>query len=165
MIINARRATATDRDGLVEMYGRLAEEQQAIRPIWPHTDGLAQPVDDSIGRLIDSEDALVIVGQIDGSSFGFLVAIEAPLLAPREAQRIGVIKFIYTEPEARGVGVGSAMLAAALDNLIERGIALFDAPVSPGHRMAKNFFEANGFKARSITMHRSDRDGEEAPER
>jgi hypothetical protein len=25
--------------------------------------------------------------------------------------------------------------------------------VSPGHRIAKNFFEANGFKARHIVMH------------
>ena len=32
----------------------------------------------------------------------------------------------------------------------------FDVRVLPGHRLAKNFFEANGFSARLIVMHRDD---------
>jgi hypothetical protein len=36
------------------------------------------------------------------------------------------------------------------------GIEAFDAVVSPGHREAKNFYEAHGFSARRITMHSHD---------
>jgi hypothetical protein len=36
------------------------------------------------------------------------------------------------------------------------GIRLFDARVLPGHRLAKNFFEAGGFSARLIIMHHVD---------
>jgi hypothetical protein len=40
--------------------------------------------------------------------------------------------------------------------LREEGITKFDAHVLPGHRLAKNFFEAGGFAARSIIMHHDD---------
>jgi hypothetical protein len=43
-----------------------------------------------------------------------------------------------------------------MDLLRERGITKFDAHVLPGHRLAKNFFEAGGFSARSIIMHHDD---------
>ena len=64
------------------------------------------------------------------------------------------------DPEARTVGVGETMLEGALAALRRRGIRRFDAIVSPGHRLAKNFFESAGFSARRITMYH--RDGEEA---
>jgi hypothetical protein len=44
----------------------------------------------------------------------------------------------------------------AMEKLRERGISKFDAHVLPGHRLAKNFFEAGGFSARSIVMHHDD---------
>ena len=57
---------------------------------------------------------------------------------------------------ARGVGVGEAMMSWILHEMRARGHHLFDAKVSPGHRHAKNFFESHGFAARSITMHHDD---------
>jgi hypothetical protein len=48
------------------------------------------------------------------------------------------------------------MLDLALSQLRERGLRRFDAHVLPGHRLVKNFFEAGGFAARSITMHHAD---------
>jgi hypothetical protein len=48
------------------------------------------------------------------------------------------------------------MRERALSILRERGITKFDAHVLPGHRLAKNFFEAGGFSARSIIMHHDD---------
>jgi GNAT superfamily N-acetyltransferase len=70
--------------------------------------------------------------------------------------QIGRIRLIYTEPEARGVGVGHEMLESALEQLRALGISRFDAPVGPGQREAKNFFEGHQFAARSIIMHSSD---------
>ena len=54
------------------------------------------------------------------------------------------------------VGVGEAMLEAYLDLERDDGVTLFDAHVTPGHRLTKNFFESKGFSARSILMHRTD---------
>jgi GNAT superfamily N-acetyltransferase len=156
MRVTARRATDGDLPELLRMYASLEAEQAAIREIWPHADGLDVPIDGSLTSLIHDDRATGIVGEIDGAPVGFLFAVEEPLLRPLTDRYIGVVRFIFTDDEARGVGVGAAMLVAAMERLEERGIDLFDARVSPGHRLAKNFFESNGFKARSITMHRSD---------
>ena len=154
--VTARVADPSDVADLVRLYGDLAVEQRAIRAIWPYADGLPAPVEGSVLGLVERSDACVVVGEIDGVSLGFLVAVEEPLLDPLADCFIGVIQLIFTDLDARGVGVGAAMLDVAMAHLAERGIDLFDARVSPGHRMAKNFFESNGFKARSITMHRGE---------
>ena len=87
---------------------------------------------------------------------GFLWARPEDLLAQAGGEQVGVIRLIFTELEARGIGIGDAMITSALDQLRGRGLRYFDARVSPGHRHAKNFFEANGFKARLIFMHSKD---------
>ena len=156
MLVNARAAEPCDVANLVRLYDDLAEEQRAIRAIWPYSDGLHAPVDESLLGLVEHPDALVVVGEIDGVPLGFLVAVEEPLLAPLADRSVGVVQLIFTDRDARGVGVGAAMLDLAMAHFATRGIDLFDARVSPGHRMAKNFFESNGFKARSITMHRGE---------
>lgn len=156
MVVTARNAGPDDVPTLTRMYRDLADEQRAIRAIWPYADGLPAPVAGSLIALLQRPDAIVVVGEIDGVPLGFLLAVEEPLLDPMSDRRIGVVQLIFTADEARGVGVGAAMLDAAMTQLTERGIDLFDARVSPGHRMAKNFFESNGFKARSITMHRGE---------
>ncbi len=160
----ARRATVDDLPELLRMYGELSAEQSAIRGIWPSVDGLAAPIESSLTSLVNEDHATAIVGEIDGVTVGFLVAVEEPLLEPMSERRIGVVQFIFTDHEARGVGVGAAMLDLAIERLEGRGIDLFDVRVSPGHRLAKNFFESNGFKARSITMHRSDARTEDSAE-
>jgi len=156
MVVTARNAGPDDVPALIRMYGDLADEQRAIRAIWPYADGLPAPVDDALITLLQRSDAIVVVGEIDGVPLGFLLAVEEPLLDPVSDRRIGVVQLIFTADEARGVGVGAAMLDLTMRQLTDRGIDLFDARVSPGHRMAKNFFESNGFKARSITMHRGE---------
>jgi ribosomal protein S18 acetylase RimI-like enzyme len=156
MSVSARLATREDLTELIRMYDALATEQGAIRAIWPAASGLPAPFDTALGGLIGNDNAVAVVGMIDDVPVGFLLALGEPLAAPREDERIGSIRLIFTDHEARGVGVGAAMLDLAESELRQRGVTLFDAHVSPGHRLAKNFFESHGFKAREITMHRSD---------
>ena len=160
MVVTARNASPHDVSALARMYRDLADEQRAIRTIWPYADGLPTPVADSLLTLLRRSDAIVVIGEIDDVPLGFLLAVEESLLDPMADRRIGVVQLIFTAEEARGVGVGAAMLDVAMAHLSDRGIDLYDARVSPGHRMAKNFFESHGFKARSITMHRGPTMGE-----
>ena len=44
MTVSARPAERPDLVHLIEMYTGLADEQRAIREIWPYTDGLGEPV-------------------------------------------------------------------------------------------------------------------------
>lgn len=156
MTVAARLAQPEDLGVLERLYARLSAEQHEIRSIWPYADGLPEPVAESLGAMVDQPDTIVVVGGIDGVPLGFLAGYEEPLLEPMGDRKVGVISLIFTDHDARGVGIGAAMLQVAIAGFRDRGIDLFDARVSPGHRMAKNFFESNGFKARSITMHRAE---------
>lgn len=159
MDVSARSATAADLDVLVALYRSLESEQSALSPLWPLAEGLPEPVETAFKEALADPDQSVLVGAIDGVPLGFLVAGTAGLLPQADGARVGQIRYIYTDLEARGVGVGEAMIEVALADLRGRGLRWFDARVSPGHRLAKNFFEASGFSARSIVMHHADKAG------
>jgi ribosomal protein S18 acetylase RimI-like enzyme len=156
LIIGSRDATFGDIDALVALYDPALAEQTELREAWGIAEGLPHPIAESLVQLLDDEASLLLVGEIDGHVFGFLWARIEPMLPQAGGEEIGVVRLVYVEEEARGVGVGEAMLAKALDGLRRRGIRRFDAIVSPGHRLAKNFFESAGFSARRITMYHRD---------
>jgi ribosomal protein S18 acetylase RimI-like enzyme len=156
MKVTSRYATADDIDVITEYYRDLEQEQSELRPLWKYADGVDTPVAVALESLLDDDDSVLLVGEIDDYPFGFLWMRSEPLLVQAEGERVGVVRLIHVDQEARGVGVGDAMVTMALDEMRRRGHRLFDARVSPGHRNAKNFFESNGFSARLIVMHRND---------
>jgi ribosomal protein S18 acetylase RimI-like enzyme len=156
MHVSWRRAGADDIPRLVELYRPALAEQTELRDAWSFAEGLAEPVVTSFAEIIADEESFVAVGTIDDCVFGFLWAHVEDLLPQAAGERIGVIRLVFVEEPARGVGVGEEMLQAALEDMRRRGLSKFDAIVSPGHRLAKNFFEAAGFSARRITMYHRD---------
>lgn len=161
MIVASRHAAADDLPVLLGLYRALEAEQTALKPMWPLADGLAEPIDVSLRAILDDPASTLIVGTIDDVPVGFLWARLEDLLPQAGGARVAAIRLVFTDHEARAVGVGEAMITRVLDELRADGIRLFDAHVSPGHRLAKNFFESQGFSARSIVMHhRDDEDGE-----
>jgi len=156
MDINVRPAVNGDIFRLVSLYGTLESEQVVRKPIWAMTDGLDERFDLSLFHAIENPDSFVFVGEIEGVIVGFLWATTERMLERAGGAMMGRIRLIYTEPEARGVGVGHEMLESALTEFRTRDISHFDAPVGPGQREAKNFFEGHGFAARSIIMHSAD---------
>lgn len=154
--VTAREAGADDVPSLVRLYGGLAEEMTALHPMWPLADGLGEPIDASFQRLLDDPDGYVVIGELDGYPFGFATAQVEDILPQASGEQIGSIRLIYVEPGAREVALGEEMREFVMELLRGRGISKFDAHVLPGHRLAKNFFEAGGFAARSIVMHHDD---------
>jgi ribosomal protein S18 acetylase RimI-like enzyme len=155
-MITARLATTDDIPVLVELYRELEKEMLDLHAMWPLADGLPEPVEKAFKSELANEDSLVILGSVSGYPFGFLLARVESILPQAEGELIGSIQMVFVELEARQVSVGEAMRDLAMENLRERGISKFDAHVLPGHRLAKNFFEAGGFSARSIVMHHDD---------
>lgn len=156
MRVIARPADAADLPALIRLYRGLEAEMTALHPMWPLADGLAEPVESSFQRLLGDDEALVVMGDIDGYPFGFAVARIEEILPQAAGEKIGSIRLIYVEPEAREISLGEEMRDHLVDELRRRGISRFDAHVLPGHRLAKNFFEAGGFSARAIIMHHDD---------
>ncbi len=156
MKISSRPATSGDIPTLLQLYGPARDEQTELREAWPIADGLAEPVDESLATIVEDQGSFLAVGTIDDVVFGFIWVTIEELLPQAGGERIGVIRLVYVADQARSVAVGEAMLDLALTWLRDAGIRRFDAVVSPGHRLAKNFFESAGFKARRITMYRRD---------
>ncbi|MGH8945187.1 MAG: GNAT family N-acetyltransferase [Acidimicrobiia bacterium] len=154
--IEAREATSEDIPVLVELYRKLEDEMTALHPMWPIANGLDEPVGDTFRDTLSDPDTIVLIGTIDDYPFGFLVAREEEMLMQAQGEKIGSIRFIFVDHDAREVGVGELMREMTMDLLRERGITKFDAHVLPGHRLVKNFFESGGFSARTIVMHSDD---------
>ena len=156
MEVGSRRATADDLPVLVDLYRSLEKEMVALHPMWPLADGLAEPVEDSMARSLEDADTAIYVGTIDGVPVGLLLMRIEELLSQAGGAKVGAIHLVFVDHDAREIGVGETMRDQALTEHRALGIRLFDAHVLPGHRLAKNFFEAGGFSARLIVMHHAD---------
>ena len=156
MEVGSRRATLDDLAILVDLYRSLEKEMVALHPMWPLADGLAEPVEDSMATALRDPATRVYLGTIDDVPVGLLLIRIQELLPQAGGARVGAIRLVFVDHEAREIGVGETMRDQALREHRALGIRLFDAHVLPGHRLAKNFFEAGGFAARLIVMHHSD---------
>ena len=104
--------------------------------------------------LLGRDDAAVLVGVLDDVAVGAGIAHVEQLDADT---RLAVVRMLWVDEEARGVGVGEALLEGLVAWARATGCASIDAYALPGERITKNFFEAAGFKARLLTVsHRLD---------
>ena len=153
MILASRTASAHDLPCLVGFYRALEKEQLALRPLWDIAEGLPEPIDSAFSGAMDDDRTRLVIGELDGVPLGFCLATLDEMLPQADGQNVVTIRLIFTDPDARGVGIGHEIVSNIIDHFVERGVTNFDAKVSPGHRNAKNFFEAHGFSARLIVMH------------
>jgi len=154
--VTARLAGIDDLETLVRLYRSLEEEMVGLHAMWPVADGLDEPIAESFRQALAEPNTVLLIGEIDGYPFGFLMARVERLLAQADGEEVGAIRLIYVDHDAREVAVGEEMREMVLSILRDRGLTKFDAHVLPGHRLAKNFFESGGFSARSIIMHHDD---------
>jgi GNAT superfamily N-acetyltransferase len=102
-------------------------------------------------ELLTDPDRRILVGTLDGVATG----VAACRLAVRaDGSRTGVLDACYVEPGARGMGLGHLLAEEALRWFRDTGCVGVDGVALPGDRVAKQFFESVGFKARMLTMHR-----------
>jgi ribosomal protein S18 acetylase RimI-like enzyme len=152
--VAARPAEPADLPRLVELVeGAIAE----LRPgrggaLFARREARADVSVDGLAPFVDNGDAAAYVGTIDDVPIG-LATVRLEVL--RDGGRLAVVHELYVEPEARGVGVGEALMDAVVAFAEAHRCFGIDAMVLPGNREAKNFFETFGLTARAIVVHRS----------
>ena len=151
---DARLATADDLPLVCHLARRAIEEQRDVRggSMFARREARAEPVEPSFETAHRADDAVVIVGTIDRVVVGYGIAHIEEL---RTGERLAVVEDIFVESEARGVGVGEAVMNLLVEWATTRGCTGIDALVLPGNRESKNFFESFGLTARAIIVHRS----------
>ncbi len=157
----ARRATSDDEPALRRLADEVLTELTPQRGgrLWASREARPHPPGDSIMAALGDARRVVVVGTIDRVVVGYGVAHHEDL---RDGTRLGVVEDLFVEPEARGVGVGEAMMELLVAWCVQQRCHGVDALALPGNRAAKNFFERFGLTARAIVVHR-DLTPEDAP--
>jgi ribosomal protein S18 acetylase RimI-like enzyme len=139
-----RLAAADDQDQLrdLELEARDALVGQRGGDRWLAEHPL---IGDEWGVRCGSGD--VFVGTIDGVVIGYLVA-------DLGADDIVRIEQVWVTPEARELGFGDELLAAAIASATARGAIGVEGQALPGDRHTKNLYERAGIVARLIITFR-----------
>lgn len=91
-------------------------------------------------------DATLVV-TIDDAVVGFLIGRRS---THRGRGEVYTVDRVYVVEQARELGCGDALIAAAME--AARGCAFFEAVALPGDRETKNLYERAGVTARSIVV-------------
>jgi GNAT superfamily N-acetyltransferase len=144
----ARPATTADRSACAELLAQALGDARAARG------GTALVGDATPASLLRrwrrGPRAALWVGEYEG----VVVGVAAATLEVGAGIGRARIECCYVERGARAVGVGSALLEAALGWALERGSPEVDALALPGDRATKQRLEAAGFTARLLTLSR-----------
>ncbi len=151
----ARRATPGD---LVDVVALAREGQAELRPnrggaVWAVREARREPIVADLESAIDGDDGRVaVVGLIDTVVVGYATM---HLEVLHDDAVLAVVTDLYVTKDARGVGVGEAMMDLLIDEAVDVGAVGIDALALPGDRATKNFFERFGLTARAILVHRA----------
>lgn len=145
----ARPALVDDLPVLGELHRLATEELREQRggALWARQTGRDAPL------VLDLADpgSGAWIGAIDDEPVGYALAHVEPI----DGGTLAVLTDVFVLPGARGVGVGEALLDAAMAWAEAQGCAGIDSIALPGMRESKNFFETAGMVARAIAVHRA----------
>jgi GNAT superfamily N-acetyltransferase len=148
----ARPATDADHASCLQLLGEALAQATSMRG-GPALVGRATP-EDLLARWDDGKaPAGLFVGEYEGAVVG-VVGVLAVGARDAGGQHRGRIECCYVDRDARGVGVGTALMEAAVAWCEASGCAEVDALALPGDRATKQRLEATGFTARLLTLSR-----------
>ena len=149
----ARLAVPSDVSAVAAIAERAAAEFRSARggDLLLARELAESSIEARLSMAIGHDGAIAVVGCYDDVVFGFgLGGLER--LA--DGRLIAVLSHLVVDADARGVGIGEAMMNLILDRARAMGCVGVDSVALPGDRSTKNFFESFGLKARLLTVHR-----------
>jgi ribosomal protein S18 acetylase RimI-like enzyme len=150
-----RRATVADASRLGEMGVALARMHHAWDPRrYLDLDGKSEGYGKWLGREAENEDAIVLVGEIDGAIAGYVYGrLEeldwAALLGAHAA-----LHDVWVEASARRQGLGRALCETLIAAFAERGAPRIVLHTAVQNEDAQRLFESLGWRRTMIEMTR-----------
>lgn len=150
----ARPATVDDLPAVAALAAELRSDLAGQRggDLWASHEALPAPTEASLALRLADPALTTLVGTLDGVVLGYALG---HLSALADGRTLAVVDELLVAEPARAVGLGEVLLGALTDWATGAGALGLDATALPGDRQAKNFFEAAGFTARRLVMHRS----------
>jgi GNAT superfamily N-acetyltransferase len=151
----ARPAAPADVEAIAELVREGVAALSVLRggAVWELQAARREPIEDGVRADLvrDPSDGATVVGAVAGTIVGYGCSVVEALA---DGSRLSVVRDLYVHPEARGIGVGEAMMNLLVAHAEAVGAIGIDALALPGDRQTKNFFETFGLKARAIVVHR-----------
>ena len=89
----------------------------------------------------------VWVAEAAGALVGYLIVVL--VISVEHKGLMGEIDELFVLPEARSRGIGTALLAAAEQALVQRGCVRLQLQLGRGNARARTFYERHGYGARA----------------
>ena len=157
MNVAARQANAADVAAMTDVLEVLQTELAPLRggAVLLAHQGRPKPIGPSVAAFVEAAtgsgpSCAAIVGTIDDVVVGYATVTIETLL---DGSNLGVIGELGVLLEARGVGVGEAILDEVVTFCRRAQCRGIDSYALPGTRETKNFFETFGFTARLLVVH------------
>lgn len=131
--------------------GRVGIADARGGPLWLRREAMPEPLEPTLSAAVDDPEWMIQVGAILEVPLGVVIAQSQAL----DDDRLVVVRELYVVPEARGVGLGEAMMNEVVSWAGDIGALGVDGFALPGDRATKNFFETFGLVARGILVHRA----------
>ena len=137
-----RDAKTDDAEVVAELIRLLAASEDDVSPI----------TTDYIATYLDTNGRHALLAERDGSAVGLLTYSFHPNLY--HAATSGVVDIVVVRPEARGAGVGDALVAEAMRRFTAAGCA--EASVSTGldNEPAKALYRKHGLTEEALLLER-----------
>jgi ribosomal protein S18 acetylase RimI-like enzyme len=154
MALEVRKAESRDLEALGRLGAMLIrthyqfDRQRFLAPIEGVEEGYAA----FLGRAIDSPDDCVFVAERDGVVVGYVFAALEPLNWKELRGPAGFIHDVAVAEEARRSGIGTELIAAAIEWLRNHGAPRVILWSAASNAIARSLFSHLGFRETMIEM-------------
>lgn len=149
--MEVRRATVEDVEALVRLRAANAEAHLALDPaVYRVPDRRA--VRDHFTTAVSTD--LVLIALVDGRAVGMVEVLRTPDPPEHQILRPAASAQVHTVvlPEARGHGVGAALLAAARRLAADHGVRHLSAGIHHANEGAVRFYLRHGFTPSGLSL-------------
>jgi len=149
-----RKASTDDFEALCSLYRKLDQYHVEISPgNFKAFDEPVRPKELLLAKIYDA-DQVLFVAEHDTQLVGFSDAQLSsnppyPMFKPRD---FVLIDNIYVDPEMRGSGLATRLLAAVKERTRQKGLDAIQLKVYSGNLAATRFYEREGFARFSTTF-------------
>lgn len=158
MEISVREIDPADVGRARELMLELHRYEIAVQPALGSAGGRTDPdfwehYAGNFSRWHADERGFALVAVVDGHDAGFAFCTEREgLIGYRSTPRIGYIEDIVVSPDARGGGIGRALIDAARERFRERGYSHFELSSVPGNQSARDFYRGLGLETSAVKL-------------
>jgi ribosomal protein S18 acetylase RimI-like enzyme len=137
-----RRAEASDEASWARVWDESA--RAGFGPFLPEGHVFPEVSSDLMQSLLADPAVTLLMAEEDGEALGYCTSGESR--DPDASAAVGEVRTLFVAPAAWRRGAGSALMAAALDDLRERGYSEATVWSFADNERANRFYEGRGFE-------------------